>query len=321
MNWFRELLAKFEQLFGTKSPKKRDADAKSPKAVSRIPPRVPSAPHKVPEEKSASTIKKLSTSETKSESIIKPEQDEPMTSVYVSKKTCAHTTEKTFTAEQENLAPNPDLVPVTKLKNDVALQSSFNETTTDTVPDISPELCSQPVLQPVDVQKNSQKQPATVHQLLSDEIVLCAPDASEWKKDENGFTLWQKTETAVENSLSSQVMHFRLIRKEPLAISCEAEEAVWAQDAAQATNLILTPFQYRTGITKTFVVEGIVTTIWEEQQDTEGTTRFVAIVLTHQMAYMLTGQKEKEFSVEKMSKCFTLRPEHRKASSLGMDNL
>ena len=79
------------------------------------------------------------------------------------------------------------------------------------------------------------------------------------------------------------------------------------------------PFQARVGVTKTFVADGIVSTIWEEKQKGEGITKFVAVVLTHQRAYILTGQKDKQFSAEKLAECFALRPEHGNMRVSGMD--
>ena len=65
-----------------------------------------------------------------------------------------------------------------------------------------------------------------------------------------------------------------MARKESLVLPLSDDEAAWAKNAIQATDLILLP-------------------LW-----------FAAAVLTHQMSYILVGRKAKLVSAKELSECF-----------------
>lgn len=308
MKWFRELLTMIERLFVSKSTKKRMATAQSRKTVRSVPLSNPPAPNEESEKKTGDTAKALAASEAKSEPAVMPEENEAAQPACASEEVCAQTENNTFVMRQEDSAQEPVSAPVADLETVEAPQSVAAEDVVDREPEDLPAPALQPNPSTEDMEESSQKQTNTLQYSLSDEIVLCTPAAFLWDEEEEAFTLRQKT--AEDGSLSSEMMHFRLVRKEPLALPSETED-VWSQNAVQASTLILTPFQKRAGVTKTFVAGGIATTIWEEKQKTEGMTRFVAVILTRQTAYILTGQKDERFSAEQLSECFVLRAEQR----------
>lgn len=321
MNWFRELLTVIVRLFGAKSPKKQPATAQNKKPVRNIPVRNPSAADKGLKGKNENTAKAPPVSETKSESVIKPEKDEPVEPAFVAEKACAQTTENSFAAGQEEAVPEPDVVSTGSPESAATPQPAVAEAETNTTPDILVQSEPQPGLQPDIAPESLQEQPAAEQEYLSDEIALCAAAPLNWEAEEKDeFTLWQfRQETAEEDTLAHQMANLHIMRQEPLNLPPTDNESAWAQNAAQAGGLILMPFQARVGVTKTFVADGIVSTIWEEKQKGEGITKFVAVVLTHQRAYILTGQKDKQFSAEKLAECFALRPEHGNMRVSGMD--
>lgn len=146
----------------------------------------------------------------------------------------------------------------------------------------------------------------TVQRITIDGLELVSHGDVQWEKEqENEFTLrLGETENELAEVSLKEIVRLRLVRKESLVLPSSDDEAAWAKNAIQATDLILLPFKNQEGSSKTFVSDGVVITIWETAAELENTTWFAAAVLTHQMAYILVGRKAKLISAKELSECF-----------------
>lgn len=146
----------------------------------------------------------------------------------------------------------------------------------------------------------------TVQRITIDGLELVAHGDVRWEKEQgNEFTLrLGETENELAEVSLKEVVRLRLVRKESLVLPPSDDEAAWAKNAIQATDLILLPFKNQEGDSKTFVSDGVAVTIWETAAELENTTWFAAAVLTHQMAYILVGRKAKLISAKELSECF-----------------
>lgn len=157
-----------------------------------------------------------------------------------------------------------------------------------------------------DVQTAFTEESAIVQQIADGELELFSPKNFYWQKEQNEeFTLWPcQQEGGNEEASKKEVARLRLTQKTSLHFPLSEDKNAWIQNAIQASDLILLPFRAQRGITKTFVTDGLVTTLWEVSSEKKQETWFAAAILTKQMAYIVIGSRTGAIDLKELAECW-----------------